>query len=80
METAPTPEGHVEPQVLLTHLKEAIKSPTIFKQNDDLRKSLLAASQMLIASLETPVESIFRFGWQVPSTHIAMPWLEPTKK
>ncbi len=80
METVPTPEGQVEPQVLLTHLKEAVKSPSTFKQNDELRKSLLAASRMLSASLETPVESIFRFGWQVPSTYTAMSWLEPTKK
>lgn len=37
------------------------------KENEVTRKTVLAAARSLVASLESPIETIFKFGWQVAS-------------
>ncbi|CAO1599684.1 hypothetical protein XANCAGTX0491_003399 [Xanthoria calcicola] len=49
---------------LVASIHEVIEDHDAVKEDPDMRKSLLGAARKLVAVLETPVETIFRFGWQ----------------
>lgn len=62
---------------LVAGIHEVIEDHNAIKKDPDLHKSLLGAARKLVAALETPVETIFRFGWQVPFAQVSIPGLTP---
>lgn len=60
-----------ETKNLLNSIHGAIDDPDAINEDPHMRKSLLVAARRLVTALEKPVETIFRFGWQVapPDCH-----------
>ena len=67
MEPVANMDSVVDTDALLTHINVAIANAEAVKREPQMRKSLLDACRRLTATLELPVETILRFGWQVMS-------------
>ena len=60
---------------LVAGIHEVIDDHNAIKEDPHMRKSLLGAARKLVAALETPVETIFCFGWQVTFSRVSSPGL-----